>query len=119
MGLIRLLAGISNIHFPPTQKILLTAAQCHCESSLQCKVLSRATEGAIGASRENLKGRNRPSFDPCFRRGASCQGPTSSLDRRVFPEPAAEGQSCRSGAKSSTTRRPVCAKWPSTCRGPR
>jgi hypothetical protein len=34
---------------------------------LQCQVLSRATEGAIRASRENPKGRNRPSFDPCFR----------------------------------------------------
>ena|SRR5208283_1051217 len=36
------LSGISIIHFPPTQKILLTAAQCNRESSLQCKVLSRA-----------------------------------------------------------------------------
>ena len=49
----RLLAGISIIHFPPTQKVLLTTAQCNYESSLQSKVLSRATEGAIRASREN------------------------------------------------------------------
>jgi|GEM_PF-1555695 len=54
-------SGISIIHFPPTQKILLTAAQCNCESSLQCKVLSRATEGAIGGYRENAN-------DPVVRR---------------------------------------------------
>jgi hypothetical protein len=34
--------GISVIHFPSAQKILLTAAQCNCESSPRRKVLSRA-----------------------------------------------------------------------------
>jgi len=54
-------------HFPPTQKIILTATQSNCELSLQCELLSRATEGAIRVSRKNLKGRKRSSFDPCFR----------------------------------------------------
>jgi len=35
-------------------------------------VLPRATEGAIGASRENPRGRTCPSFDPCLRRLKDC-----------------------------------------------
>jgi len=41
-------AGISIIHFPPTQKILLAAAPCNCKSTLQCKVLSRASAASVG-----------------------------------------------------------------------
>ncbi len=49
------------------------------ESSLQCRVLSRATEGAIRACRENPKGRNRPSFKTCFPHfAASCLFPRES-----------------------------------------
>jgi hypothetical protein len=39
----------------PTDKILFTAAPRNFELSLQCKVLSRATEGAIRTSREDPK----------------------------------------------------------------
>lgn len=68
------------IHFPPAQKILLTAAQYNCESGLEWKALSRATEGAIRASREDAKGRNRPSFDPGFRHFAA---PLASLFAKI------------------------------------
>ena len=74
----KLSTGISIIDFPPSQKILLAGAQCNGESSLQCKVPSWATEGAIGASRENPQGRNRPSFDPRLRHFAALL-PFSSL----------------------------------------
>ena len=55
-----LVTGICIIHFPPTQKIFLTPAQCNDESSYQGKVLSRPTEGTIRASRGNPKGRKSP-----------------------------------------------------------
>jgi hypothetical protein len=55
----------------PADKIRLTAAECNCQRGLHCQVLSRATEGAIRASRENPKGRNRPSFDLGFRHFAA------------------------------------------------
>jgi hypothetical protein len=44
----------------PNDNIHVTAAERYCESGLQAKVLSRATEAAIGASRESPKDRTAP-----------------------------------------------------------
>ena len=87
----RVSAGISIIQFQPTQFVLLTAAKSNCKWSLQCKVLSRATKGAICASRDKLN----PSLPLCR--------PTPGWDvpvpRSSPPRPA------------SRSRRPVNAWW--------
>jgi hypothetical protein len=48
----------------PTGNIHLTAAERNCQSGLRCKVVPRATEGAIDACRENSKDGNCPLFRP-------------------------------------------------------
>jgi len=53
-------SGISIIHFPPTDNILLTATGRNCQSGLQCRVLPRAAQGVILASPENPKDRTCP-----------------------------------------------------------
>jgi hypothetical protein len=82
-----LLTNISVFKSRPADNIRLTAAERNCQSGqpgLQCKVLSRATEGAIGSYRQNPKGRNCLSFDPCF---------------DTFPAPASLVTKTRSGRR--------------------
>jgi hypothetical protein len=45
-----LLTEISIIHLPTAQKIPLTAAQCNCESTLQCKRFTVTTLVTVGFS---------------------------------------------------------------------
>ncbi len=71
----------------PTDNVHLTAADRNCQSGLQCKVLPRATEMAIGASRENPKGRNCPSFDPCLRHFSLPLPPSSTKSALVCGSP--------------------------------
>jgi len=50
-----------------------------------------APQGAIRASRENPKGRNRPSFDPCFRHFAVRLPPSSRKSGPVVGSPIDDG----------------------------
>jgi hypothetical protein len=74
-----------------------TASEWKVQSSFRCGVLPRTTEGAIGASRENPKGRKCPSFDRAsdtFPAPASLVTQTRSGRRLVIVESRLQPKSC-------------------------
>jgi transposase len=84
----------SILHFPPTQKLLLTAAQCNCESSWQLSIqLSEAERQQLESWRRAGKTEKR------------------MVPRIQIVELAAEGYSSRQIASRLGLRRPTVLKW--------
>jgi transposase len=84
----------SILHFPPTQKLLLTAAQCNCESSWQLSIqLSEAERQQLESWRRAGKTEKR------------------MVPRIQIVELAAQGYSSRQIASRLGLRRPTVLKW--------